>query len=133
MSLGIYMDNLNDYEDIGEKIGIDGESVYVSNDYSPNFKSRHTIQLWKVLSNATIKKWVGETLAEDSLHEIYMKNMSAEDIRINFDDMYMLSDEEYLGEIKLKANDTAHFYCTGMFVDGSFILVMRTGSQDTRK
>lgn len=128
------MDNLNDYEDIGEKIGIDGESVYMSDSFSPNFKSRHTIQLWKVISkNPLINKWVGETLAGDSLHEIYIKNTLQEKAVLTFFKDYELSDEYDLHKISIDPNETAHFYCTGAYIGDTLTLVMRTGSQDTRK
>jgi len=128
------MDNLNDYEDIGEKVGVDGESVYINGSFSPDFKSRHTIQLWKVESDiANINKWYGETLAGDSLHEIYIKNISGGDADIKFDGNYSLTDEINFRGFKMKKNETAHFYCTGAYIEGTLTLVMRTGSQDTRK
>ncbi|MCK5788262.1 MAG: hypothetical protein KAH32_04660 [Chlamydiia bacterium] len=128
------MDNLNDYEDIGEKVGLDGESIYLEETFFPDFKSRHTIQLWKVSNETThIYKWIGETLAGDSLHEIYIKNILGTSVNVVFDNNYILEDEVTLNTIILGPYETAHFYCTGMHINKSLTLEMRTGSQDTRK
>lgn len=130
MALGIYMDNLSDYEDNGEVI-----KKIIFDSYSPDFKNRSTIQNWIPITEDTkIKDWVGNTLAESSAHEIYIVNNTVGDIKINFHPKYFFTDEvDDDNNIYLKLGETAHFYSTGVMVsDGRLTMVLRTGSQDTR-
>ena len=137
MPLGIYMDNLNDWEDTGEKLGYDeNNKIILGSNYSPEFKSRHTLQIWNAVGvDVVIDKWVGESLAPDSSHEIYINNNSLYSSELTFSGHYFMLDEEDIeNKITIGIGKTAHFYCTGTYIDGSdtIKLVMRTGSQDNR-
>jgi len=136
MPLGIYMDNLNDWEDIGEKVGFDTEKEVIYDNYSPDFKNRHTMQQWNLGSvTATIDKWVGETLTSTTSHEIYIHNTTGADAQITFSENYKILDVVENGNtISLKPNGTAHFYGTGAPTPNStnVVLILREGSQADR-
>ncbi|MCK5788534.1 MAG: hypothetical protein KAH32_06025 [Chlamydiia bacterium] len=133
MALGIYLDNLSDLEDTGEPVK---ETIAV--ELSPDFKNRHTIQLWKTMTpEITINRWVGETLAENSAHEIVIVNNSLPDVLIKFDLIYNLYDDDFThtkhNEIIIALNETAHYYATAIYGEnGNRVMVMRVGTQDTR-
>ena len=132
MALGIYMDNLSEHEDLGQEI-----NVLLTAEFIPDFKNRHTIQLWKV-SGPTLQVmgWKGSTLADDSAHEIFITNNTVPVANISFIDRYVLIDEESAfleDQITLKTGEVAHFYCTAIYNSTKTkIMIMRTGTQDSR-
>jgi hypothetical protein len=130
MGLGIYMDNLSEWEDTGEEV-----SGMLGKTYIPDFKSRSTLQTWRTTNEPKVRvdRWVGESLADDSAHEIYIINKSLPEVKITFLSTYSLNDEEEFDSVILKLNEVAHFYAAALSRDNKKVLVMRTGSQDTRK
>jgi len=122
------------YHDNGVEI-----SDILQTDYEPDFRNRHTIQLWDagVYNNINIKKWKGTTLANRSLHEIYIVNNSNASTLITFSTDYRLEDEESFDisgfqTITIGANGTAYFYCTAVLDNNNLVFEMRTGSQDNK-
>ena len=139
----------NDYVDNGEEF-----TTTVTNEFLPDFKSRHTIQVWNASADnnvrySTVERWVGETLIERSLHDITVVNNGAVPKTLFFHPLYKFIDEqqplplldnpmtppvellEYF-QVQIPAHTTAHFYASAIFEDQNLILVMRGGSQDTR-
>lgn len=130
MGLGIYLDNLSEYEDTGEEV-----KEFIQYDLAPDFKSRSTIQTW-ILTNTDINilKWEGETLVDDSAHEIYISNGIPVEAKVTFSQNYNLMDEGTIdGIIRLAPGETAHFYATGLPRHKTTVAILRKGSQDTRK
>jgi len=114
-------------------------SVVLQSTFKPDFFNRHTEQLWDagVQHTVYIDKWIGTTLKNRSLHEIYITNNSNSPTVISFSPDYRLSDEESFNNsdnatITIKPNGTAYFYCTALLENNNLILVMRTGSQDDK-
>ena len=134
MALKGYRAYRNVYYDNGIEI-----SDILQTEYSPDFHNRHTMQLWdaSVNRNININKWVGTTLENRSLHEIYIVNNSNEPTTISFSSDYILKDEDTYDSsnrslITIGANGTAFFYCTAL-LDNNLVFEMRTGSQDDKK
>jgi len=129
MGLGVYMNNMSEYEDAGQQVkdSIDQET------FSPDFKSRNTFQMWKAFRSSDIQRWIGATLAKDTVHEIYIVNESPDEIRLDFDLNYVLLDVPETSII-IGPTGSAHLY--GVAYDtpeGVFALGLKTGSQDNRK
>lgn len=131
MALGVYMDNLSNREDTGEEISV----LLGSDPFKPDFKNRHTIQVWKCSFNhITVDPWAGSTLADDSAHEIYINNPMTATVDIKFNDRYVLLDEDHKDTVFLKTGEVAHFYCSPIYTESQQqILILRTGTQDSRK
>jgi len=115
-------------------------SVVLTSDYRPDFQNRHTMQIWDAGSQTSINvdKWVGTTLIDRSLHDIYIVNNSNVDTFLTFSRDYLLIDEENfntqgLQTVTIKPNGTAHFYCTAVLRGNNLRFEMRTGSQDDKK
>jgi len=129
MALGIYLDNLDNYDDVGEHL----EKVVVGGEFSPNFKSRNTIQLWKVTGDVNVVRWEGSSLAEETTHEITIVNSSGKNVTITFDGTYDLLDQDDNVVVIGPNNGTAYFFATRYTPESNVItLGMRTGSQDRR-
>lgn len=122
-----------DYQDQGFEKTID----LSGGDYAPDFESRNTIQKWNITnaSRLHIKVWVGETLINSSLHDLVIINNGAVDKYMTFSSRYDLIDEPdpLTRTILLRPGESAHFYCTGVYIEKSLVCVLRKGSQDTRK
>jgi len=124
------MDNLSDKEDTGEEV-----KEIIGGDFTPDFKSRSTLQVWTVANaSVTVHTWKGESLAQNSAHEIYItNNTQTADAVIQFSNTYELLDEDdELNVVTIPYNKTAHFYCAAVPKDGILKLIMRRGTQDTR-
>ncbi|MCK5788881.1 MAG: hypothetical protein KAH32_07770 [Chlamydiia bacterium] len=123
------MDRLDEFEDMGQEVK---EKINV--ELAPDFKSRSTLQTWQVLTPAAaINKWEGATLVTDSAHEIFINNTLSRTVTVTFADNYVLLDELTSdNSVTLQVNETAHFYATGIPLEGTLKLVMRTGSQGKR-
>lgn len=132
MGLGIYMNNLSDFEDEG--VVMKTENIVGS--YTPDFMARSTRNIWNVAADALIKKWVGTTLWEDTVHEIKIINTSGNDVVVTFEHAYTLTDEEEVSTIKLGPSGVAYFYGVGTYTSMSepkkFSMVLRTGSHDRK-
>ena len=107
--------------------------------FSPDFQNRNTSQVWDVSNYEaySIAKWVGNTLADRSLHEITMVNNSNKDVTIEVASSYTIPDEptsttEGYPTIFIPAGKTAYFYCTAILFNNNLIFEMRKGSQDNR-
>lgn len=127
-----YRDN---YIDNGVEI-----SEILLSEFFPDFRNRHTMQIWDAGTQTSIavKKWIGTTLQNRSLHEIYIVNNSNATTSVTFSSDYELVDEENfttegLYVIEVGANGTAHFYCTAVLDQNNLKFEMRTGSQDDKK
>ena len=114
--------------------------VRMSDNFTPDFYSRDTIQIWDISGNnsAAVRRWVGATLKENSLHGITIVNNGIVDKQIVFDSSYYLEDEtDYMPDgkafIVLGPGGSAHFYATGIFYKKNLQLIMRKGSQDDRR
>ena len=129
MALGVYMNDLSDYEDTGTE-----QKSSITNDtFSPDFRSRSTFQLWKAYRSSEIVRWIGATLVKDEVHNIVITNVANQEIVLDFDDNYTLLDQ--IGsKLTIGIGGSAHFYAVG-FDDAlsTFTLGMRVGSQDNRK
>ncbi|MCK5787956.1 MAG: hypothetical protein KAH32_03085, partial [Chlamydiia bacterium] len=106
----------------------------------PDFYNRNTIQIWDASNYTEIKvnKWKGATLTDRTIHEITIVNNSNTEVEIDFNGIYILSDEETIGAgglpvVVIGANETAYFYATALIHEGNLEMNFRTGSQDTRK
>jgi hypothetical protein len=123
------MDNLTDYEDAGEKF----TEVITTPEFEPTFKSRSTIQRWKVIADVLVMQWEGVTLVKDSVHEIIIENISANTVSIFFHPVYTLIDED-VQTILIGAGGSAHFYGVGAnLTKTALTLALRVGSQDDRR
>ena len=129
MALGVYMNDLTDFEDEGKEI----KGTITEETYSPDFGSRSTFQIWKVYRSARIVRWIGATLVKDEVHNIVIKNIADTPVELVFDANYTLIDQT--GEaINIGVGGEAHFYAVGYDDSlGTFVLGMRDGSQDNRK
>jgi hypothetical protein len=112
-------------------------SATITGAFSPDFFNTNTIQLWDVsaTANAEIIKWVGTTLADNSVHEITIVNNSNLARPVIFDGIYYLPDEpvDFGNEILLEPGDVAHYYAAATKKNGNLRLTLRTGSQTKRK
>jgi len=115
-------------------------SEILTSQFTPDFKNRHTMQIWDAGAQAyiAIEKWLGTTLVNRSLHDIYIVNNSNVETIVSFTKDYLLIDEEDfnaagLQTITIKPNGTAHFYCTAILERNNLRFEMRTGSQDDKK
>ena len=103
---------------------------------SPDFKNRHTIQVWDVSSSQAplIKKWLGVTLTKRTQHEITIVNNSNTTKEVSFAANYKLPDEDFVDSTKILIgpHGTAYFYCTAVLHENNLVFYMRTGSQDKR-
>lgn len=112
----------------------------LTNNFSPDFFSRHTKQVWDVsnVEHVNIEKWKGVTLKNRSLHEIYIVNNSNKEVTLSFTYDYYLADDIDVDvnnkpSIKIGPNGTAYYYCTAILDRNNLILDMRVGTQDDRK
>lgn len=108
--------------------------------FKPDFYSRNTMQIWDVSNALTylIAIWVGATLKNRTIHEIFIVNNSNTDSKVTFSDNYLLVDEEeglptHQQITTVPKNSTAHYYCTAVLEKGNLYLHLRIGSQDNRK
>lgn len=133
---------LNGYRNFRESYKDDGQEVLevLPQEFTPDFLSRNTIQVWDISnnSNTKINKWTGSTLVNRTLHEITIVNNSNSDKEVNFSSNYYLSDESTVDindvpNVLVGPMGTAYFYCTALLVNGNLEFQMRTGSQDDRK
>jgi len=130
---------LNKYRSYKDRLIDDGEDimVIVEKDFKPDFKNRHTIQLWDITSveDPTVSKWIGSTLTDRTLHEITIVNNSNTEKILTFSTNYVLADEEFVNglDLKIGPQGTAYFYCTATMNRNNLVFNMRTGSQDDRK
>jgi hypothetical protein len=112
-------------------------SALITGAFSPDFFNTNTIQLWDVSSadKPEIIKWVGSTLADNSLHDIHIVNNGSVEKSIRIDGVYYLPDEpvDFGNILKLGAGEVAHFYGAATKKDGNIRLTLRTGSQTKRK
>lgn len=112
-------------------------STTLSGAFSPDFFNTNTIQLWDVsaTAEAEIIKWIGTTLADNSVHEITIVNNSNLPRQVRFDSVYYLPDEpvDFNNVIMLNSNEVAHYYCAATKKEGNLRLTLRTGSQTKRK
>ena len=123
------------YIDEGKQV-----SEVVEGTFTPDFYNRDTIQVWDVSGSAdiNIRRWIGATLKENSLHEITIVNNSLIAKEVVFLPSYYLEDDvSYKADgksfIVLGPNGSAHFYATAIFHKKNLELVMRIGSQDDRR
>jgi len=135
MALKGYRAYRDNYTDNGIEV-----SEVLGSEFTPDFQNRHTMQIWDAgaQSNISVKKWVGNTLINRSLHDIYIVNNSNVETLVYFSRDYLLIDEEEFDAqgsqtILIKANGTAHFYCTAILEQNNLRFEMRTGSQDDKK
>jgi len=130
MALGIYLDNLSDFEDTGEEV----KKTISTPEYSPTFKSNNTFQIWNVMNDVLINRWEGATLVRDTVHEIIINNKSATAVEITFSNNYTLMDSPEISIVLDAGETSAHLYGVGYEIEpGKFTLALRTGSQDNRK
>lgn len=127
------------YRDIYYDNGMEISDI-LQREYSPDFHNRHTMQLWDTGGDRliNINKWIGTTLEDRSLHEIYIVNNGNINVVISFSADYILEDEDTFNEanrssITIGPNGTAFFYCTGILDNNNLFLKLRTGSQDDKK
>ena len=129
---------LTKYRQYKDRVIDDGIELLeiVGETFEPNFKNRHTIQVWDVSAAAApvIQKWLGVTLTNRTQHEITIVNNSNAIKEVGFTLNYKLTDEEPTenSTISIGPHGTAYFYCTAIMNDNNLILHMRTGSQDKR-
>jgi len=141
----------NDYVDNGEAV-----TAVLTQEFLPDFKSRHTMQVWNVSAGSAsnnnhnvTERWQGETLVDRSLHEIFIANNSSTVRTVFFHPLYKFIDEQQplpllespiappaeltdYFQVQIPANSSAHYYASAINEGNNLILVMRGGSQDTR-
>jgi len=129
---------LTKYRQFKDRVLDDGIEILeiIGEEFEPDFKNRHTIQVWDVSASSTplIKKWKGVTLTKRTQHEITIVNNSNTAKEVRFTLNYTLTDENFIDESKILIgpHGTAYFYCTAILEDNNLVFHMRTGSQDKR-